>query len=82
MAAFAGILVKSHRIAWEAKIGDVNIPFDGVPYYVVGFQVLECQHGKDRNVYQKQRHALKQEVRTLINACMFCIKISDISANY
>ena len=60
---FADILVKSHRIAWEAKIGNEDIPFDGVPYYVVGFQVLECQHGKDRNIYQKQKHASKQEVR-------------------
>ncbi len=60
---FAGIPTKNHRVTWEANLGPTELPFDGIPFYVVGFQVLECQHGKDCNLYQKRKHASKNEVR-------------------
>ncbi len=62
---FVDLAAKPHRISWEANLGQVEMPFDGIPFYVVGFQVLECQHGKDRNLYQKQKHASKYEVKTI-----------------
>ena len=60
---FLDIGKTSHRLQWEAKIGPNGIiPFDGIPFYVLGTQILECQHGTDRNMYQKRKHASKHEL--------------------
>ena len=49
---------KPHHIWWQSKSGtEKPIPFDGVPFYLVGTSVLEYQHGMDRNIYQKKKHA-------------------------
>ncbi len=37
---FVDLAAKPHRISWEANLGQVEIPFDSIPFYVVGFQVL------------------------------------------
>jgi hypothetical protein len=55
----------SRRVLWESKSSsktEAAIPFDGIPYFLVGNHVLECQHGVDRNVYQKNKHASKFQV--------------------
>ena len=55
----------SRRVLWQSKSNsktEAAIPFDGVPYALVGTYVLECQHGVDRNIYQKNKHASKFKV--------------------
>ena len=67
LICFLDIGKAPHRIHWEAKVGPHgSIPFDGVPFYVVGTHIMECQHGIDRNLYQKRKHASQQEVCILL----------------
>ena len=40
---------KKHKVYWSDDI----VPFTKVPFCVVGAKVLDCQHGKDRNVKLK-----------------------------
>ena len=39
---------------------DDYIPFSGVPFFVLGEKLLECHHGKDRNVGAKRKYQQKQ----------------------
>ena len=64
---FLDIGKTSHRLQWEAKIGPNGIiPFDGIPFYVLGIQILECQHGTDislicirkENMHQNRRYCV------------------------
>lgn len=34
-----------------------KIPFDGVPFSIIGTKVFDCQHGPDRKKSFKARHA-------------------------
>ena len=47
---------KPHRVLWK----DDYIPFSGVPFFVLGEKLLECHHGKDRNVGAKRKYQQKQ----------------------
>lgn len=38
------------KIWWElVEKGDVKIPFDGVPFVIIGTELRECQHGPNRH---------------------------------
>lgn len=45
-----------HRIHWEVKKGLPEIPYDGVPFIILGYEVRECQHGPDRNIQKKEQY--------------------------
>ena len=53
-------LLPWHRSLCQAKEslfkGD-KIPFDGVPFSIIGTKVFDCQHGPDRKKSFKARHA-------------------------
>ena len=77
---FVDLAAKPHRISWEANLGQVEIPFDSIPFYVVGFQVLECQHGKNRNLYQKQKTIVKLADNSVADN-QLTLKLADNSQN-
>uniref|UniRef100_H2YM93 Uncharacterized protein n=1 Tax=Ciona savignyi TaxID=51511 RepID=H2YM93_CIOSA len=45
-----------HLISFESDRGNVRIPFDGIPFMVIGTKVLQCQHGKDSHKRSKERY--------------------------
>lgn len=55
----------SHRLYWEdPKEGNrTKIKFTGVPFYIMGFKIFDCQHGKDRNasLKRKKKHQHEQD---------------------
>ena len=40
-------------------MADEYLPFTGVPFVLVGTKILDCHHGKDRNVRLKERNKKK-----------------------
>ena len=49
----------------------------GVPYFVLGEKLLECQHGKDRNLGAKRKH---QEKRVNQLCLLAGFKIPDFNS--
>ena len=47
---------RRHKVLWK----DQHIKFSGVPYFVLGEKLLECQHGKDRNLGAKRKYQEKR----------------------
>lgn len=45
-----------HKVYWSDGI----VAFSGVPFFLVGCKVLDCQFGRDRNVGIKQRNKLNK----------------------
>ncbi|CAH3181744.1 unnamed protein product [Porites lobata] len=41
----------------KVYLKDDNIPFDGVPFSIIGTKVFDCQHGPDRKKSFKARHS-------------------------
>ena len=37
-----------------------HIPFSGVPFFVLGEKLLECHHGRDRNIWAKRKYHQKE----------------------
>jgi len=40
---------KKHKVYWE----QTGIPFDGVPFVILGSKVLDCSYGRDRQIASK-----------------------------
>ena len=40
---------------WEDDKESIKIPFSGIPFVIVGYDVRECQHGPDRNARDKMK---------------------------
>ncbi|XP_052097298.1 uncharacterized protein LOC127732258 [Mytilus californianus] len=40
---------------------DNHIPFDGIPYCILGSEVLDCHHGPDRHVNDKKKLVAKKD---------------------
>lgn len=42
---------ENHRLYWEEpkEVNGKKIEFSGVPFYIMGSKIYDCQHGKDRN---------------------------------
>ena len=53
---------------------DDYIPFSGVPFFVLGEKLLECHHGKDRNVGAKRKYQQKQVDVFSVFFFTFCIE--------
>nr|XP_009857571.1 uncharacterized protein LOC100177403 [Ciona intestinalis] len=51
----------SHFISFESERGNIRIPFDGIPFMVIGTKVLQCQHGKDSHKKSKERYKQMKE---------------------
>lgn len=53
----------SHRLYWEdPKEGNgTKIKFTGVPFYIMGCKIFDCQHGKDRNASLKRKKKHERE---------------------
>ena len=54
---------RPHKVLWK----DQHIKFSGVPYFVPGEKLLECQHGKDRNlevIYQTRATVFHRDIQT------------------
>ncbi|XP_056131840.1 uncharacterized protein LOC130109124 [Lampris incognitus] len=49
------------RIVWELK----SVPFNGIPFQVVGTKVFECHQGKDRNTGIKAKYAADKNKKEL-----------------
>jgi hypothetical protein len=48
---------------WEDKSqkdGDEVVPFDGIPFVILGFDVRECHFGPDRNEKKKKIFQLEK----------------------
>ena len=53
-------LASSHKVMWE----DQSIQFDGMPYFVLGQKIFDCQNGKDRKeTWKQKRKELVEKVR-------------------
>ena len=65
------------KVYWTSKSDGnyrVDLSFDGIPFVLIGEKVLECHHGKDRNITHKQKYQLKAsekkvKFQILINEC-------------
>ncbi|XP_060558725.1 uncharacterized protein LOC132719009 isoform X2 [Ruditapes philippinarum] len=55
-------LVSKKRVFWEEHSSQIlPLPFDGVPFIVVGRQVRECSHGPDRHKSAKCKSKKEKE---------------------
>eukprot|EP00063_Salmo_salar_P066842 XP_014041677.1 PREDICTED: uncharacterized protein LOC106594817 [Salmo salar] len=45
------------KLSWESK----SIPFNGVPFQVVGTKTYECHQGKDRQTKAKEKYAAERD---------------------
>ncbi|XP_065640911.1 uncharacterized protein LOC124805858 isoform X2 [Hydra vulgaris] len=54
--------VKHHKIRWE----DDSVPFNGVPFVIVGSKVFDCMHGRDRKVSFKEEYKMRCNDRKII----------------
>ena len=55
--------IKYHKILFEdrkSKDSERQLTFNGVPFVVLGQQLLDCIHGKDHKVCRKEK-LLKQK---------------------
>ena len=43
--------LKSHSVRWNDKERD----FNGIPFYMLGWKLFDCQHGKDRKESFKKK---------------------------
>ena len=48
---------KKHYVYWS----DDHIAYTGVPFMMLGTKVLDCHHGKDRNIKLKELNKRKKE---------------------
>ena len=56
----------SHRLHWEdpGEFNGTKLKFTGVPFYLMGCKILDCQHGKDRNAaLEKKQNQEREQVR-------------------
>ena len=60
---------KRHKIYWS----DEYLPFTGVPFVLVGTKILDCHHGKDRNVKLKERNKKNHEVGWVRKQRFLCL---------
>ena len=60
---------KRHKIYWS----DEYLPFTGVSFVLVGTKILDCLHGKDRNVKLKERNKKNHEVGWVRKQCFLCL---------
>ena len=49
---------KKHDVYWS----DDHIPYTGVPFMMLGTIVLDCHHGKDRNIKLKELNKKKRNL--------------------
>lgn len=47
-----------------------RIPFDGVPFVIIGTKIFDCQHGPDRKKTEKVKFC-KQKVKKYYNTSQF-----------
>lgn len=69
----------SHRLYWEdpKEVNGTKIKFTGVPFYILGSKIFDCQHGKDRNAALKKR---KKQQREQVCA-QFITKLASLVSN-
>ena len=60
---------KRHKIYWS----DEYLPSAGVPFVLVGTKILDCHHGKDRNVMLKERKKKNHEVGWVRKQHFLCL---------
>ena len=46
----------SCRVFWEDT--EFSIPFDGMPYFVIGNRELTCQHGRKRETKERNKSVI------------------------
>ena len=49
---------KSRKIFFKGE----RVPFDGVPFMIIGSKIFDCQHGPDRKKNEKDKSS-KQKVK-------------------
>ncbi|XP_041720342.1 uncharacterized protein LOC121551692 isoform X1 [Coregonus clupeaformis] len=49
------------KLSWESK----SLPFNGVPFQVVGTKTYECHQGKDRQTKAKEKYAAERDKKEL-----------------
>lgn len=48
---------------WEDVSGqEVQIPYDGIPFLICGYDVRECQFGPDRNLKKKKTYQMEKVI--------------------
>ena len=51
---------------WEDVSGqEVQIPYDGIPFIICGYDVRECQFGPDRNLKKKKTYKMEKSNRLI-----------------
>ena len=55
--------IANKRVLWEESAGqasspDTRIHFDGVPFTILGWQVLECSSGQHKSRKEKGKHVV------------------------
>ncbi|CAB1350351.1 unnamed protein product [Coregonus sp. 'balchen'] len=49
------------KLSWESK----SLPFNGVPFQVVGTKTYECHQGKDRQTKAKEKYAAERDKKEI-----------------
>ena len=61
--------LQERELYWEEpkEVTGKKIEFTGVPFYIMGCKLFDCQHGKDRNAVLKRK---QQEQRDEVSKCI------------
>ena len=64
------IYSSKHKVRWSEE----GHGFDGTPFIIAGAKLLDCQHGKDRQILSKQRKIASKNERKVTIAIIFSSK--------
>ena len=59
---FADPFRGNHDVKWENAI----VSFDGLPFFIIGREILDCHHGKERKASAKRRSASEVSRKKLL----------------
>jgi len=68
--------VSKQRVYWEEPkknaVKGCVIQYDGTPFLIRSLVILNCQHGKDRNVARRKKEESKRKSSDKVNLYIFC----------
>ena len=77
--------LSGHQVQWCDTVRNTNngldnlVPFDGIPYMIVGHYDMDCQFGNDRNASGKAKRQQKKVFRS-DQLCFFLTKFRQLLA--
>lgn len=62
LLSLPGIGIINHKVHWDdmKREEGIQIPYSGMPFIVLGYDVRECHFGPDRNVAIKKRYKMEK----------------------